>query len=41
MEVGKGKEMGTERDFAWGGGHVMQCEDDALLSCTRETCMVL
>ena len=30
-----------ERDFAWGGGHMTQCADDVLLSCTLETCMIL
>lgn len=32
---------GTERDFAWGGRHTMQCADDILLSCVLGTCMVL
>ena len=30
-----------ERDFAMDDGFAMQCEDDVLLSCTLETCMIL
>ena len=30
--------MGTERDFAWGDGHMKQCADDVSLGCTLETC---
>ena len=30
---------GTETDFAWDDGHIMQCTD-VLLSCTFETCMI-
>lgn len=37
---GKRGRMGTEKDFAWGGGHLLQC-DDVLLCCTLEACMVL
>ena len=37
----KGGGMGMERDFAWGGGHNMQCAADVSMSCTLETCMVL
>lgn len=37
MEAG----VGIERDFAWVGGHKMQCVDDVLLSCTPEKGMVL
>lgn len=33
-------EMGTKRDFAWGGGHTMKCADDVLLSCTLQTCLL-
>ena len=33
--------MGTERDFVWGNGHMMQCADDVLLSCTLKTCLIL
>ena len=39
--MGKGGENGTERDFAWDGGHMIQYADDVLLSCTLETCMAL
>ena len=33
--------MGTERNFAWGSGHTVQCADAVLLSCTLDTCMIL
>ena len=39
--MGKGGQMETERDFAWGERHIILCADDVLLSCTLETCMVL
>ena len=29
--MGKQREKGTERDFAWGGRGIMQCADDVLL----------
>ena len=41
MGVGGGGQMRTDRHFACGDGHTMQCADDVLLSCTFETCMVL
>ena len=41
MEVGKGGDMGTERDFDGADGCTMQCADDVLLSCTLDTCMSL
>ena len=34
VEVSKREEMGIERDSSWGDGHIMQCADDVLLSCT-------
>ena len=37
----KWRKMSTERDFAWGGGHMMQCAGHVLLSCTLETYMLL
>ena len=40
MEVNKGRQMGTKRDFAWGDGSTMQCVDGVLLSSLLETCMV-
>ena len=33
--------MGMERDFAVGNGHLTQCADGMLLSCTIETCIIL
>ena len=33
--------MGMETDFTVSDGCTMHCADDALLSCTLETCMVL
>ena len=33
------EEMGTERDFAFGNEHTMQCTDDVLLIRILETCM--
>lgn len=33
--------IGMESNFPWGGGDTMQCADDALLTCTLETYMVL
>lgn len=30
-----------QKDFAWGDGHMTQCTDDVLFSCTLETHMVL
>ena len=41
MELGQGGQVGMERDFAMDDGFAMQCEDDVLLSCTLETCMIL
>lgn len=43
MEVGKGREeeLGTERDFFGGSGHMVNWADDVLLSYILETCMVL
>lgn len=31
--------MGTERDFACGNGHMLQCADNVLLSYALEICM--
>ena len=33
--------MRTERDFVLGDGHMIQCADDVLSSCTLETSVVL
>lgn len=42
MEVGKGgRGMDTERDFAWGDGHMIQCSGDILLSCTLKICTLI
>ena len=41
MEMGKGGEIGTERDFGWDNGHTMQCAEAVLLNFRLETCMVL
>ena len=39
MEVGKcGLENGDGKRL-WGNGHMMQCEDDVLLSVTLEICI--
>ena len=40
-QAGGWGEMGTERAFAWGGGHMMQCADDVLVNYVLETCMIL
>lgn len=42
LEVSGGERGGEweQRDFAWGEGHLLQC-DDVLLCCTLETYMVL
>ena len=37
----KGGKMRTERDFAWGDGHIVPCAEDVLLTYTFETCGVL
>lgn len=43
MEVGKVElgEMGMERDFIQGGGHMRQSAHDVWLGCTLETCKIL
>ena len=41
VEEGEGGINGGGRRLDFGDGCMMQCADDALLSCTLETCMVL
>ena len=41
VDIGKGGEGATERDFAWGGECTMQRAGDVLTSCTLEACVVL
>ena len=39
---GGGQRWGMGRkETAWGDEQTVQCADDALLSCTLDTCMVL
>lgn len=35
---GQRAEIGTERDFTWGHGCIMQYADEVSSSCTLETC---